>query len=91
MVTQTPRSTTVIAVRDSELAKLPEGLFNAIKLRFPIVVTRLINLLGHRILGYYFSFNFVIYIVLINFFLVLVINILLTFVYQRILAESKPW
>ncbi|XP_018566275.1 neuropathy target esterase sws isoform X1 [Anoplophora glabripennis] len=51
MVTQTKRSTTVIAVRDSELAKLPEGLFNAIKLRFPIVVTRLINLLGHRILG----------------------------------------
>ncbi|XP_023708725.1 neuropathy target esterase sws isoform X6 [Cryptotermes secundus] len=51
MVTQTPRSTTVMAVRDSELAKLPEGLFNAIKLRFPIVVTRLINLLGHRILG----------------------------------------
>ena len=51
MVTHTSRSTTVIAVRDSELAKLPEGLFNAIKLRFPIVVTRLINLLGHRILG----------------------------------------
>ncbi|XP_011269087.1 neuropathy target esterase sws isoform X2 [Camponotus floridanus] len=51
MVTQTPRSTTVMAVRDSELAKLPEGLFNAIKLRYPIVVTRLINLLGHRILG----------------------------------------
>ncbi|XP_044730911.1 neuropathy target esterase sws isoform X1 [Chrysoperla carnea] len=51
MVTQTKRSTTVMAVRDSELAKLPEGLFNAIKLRFPIVVTRLINLLGHRILG----------------------------------------
>jgi len=54
MVTQTPRSTTVMAVRDSELAKLPEGLFNAIKLRFPIVVTRLINLLGHRILGMIF-------------------------------------
>ncbi|GLG97715.1 Neuropathy target esterase sws [Gryllus bimaculatus] len=53
MVTQTPRSTTVMAVRDSELAKLPEGLFNAIKLRYPIVVTRLINLLGHRILGSY--------------------------------------
>ncbi|KAJ8985655.1 hypothetical protein NQ317_015151 [Molorchus minor] len=51
MVTQTRRSTTVIAVRDSELAKLPEGLFNVIKLRYPIVVTRLINLLGHRILG----------------------------------------
>lgn len=51
MVTQTSRSTTVMAVRDSELAKLPEGLFNAIKLRYPIVVTRLINLLGHRLLG----------------------------------------
>ncbi|CAH1994198.1 unnamed protein product [Acanthoscelides obtectus] len=51
MVTQTKRSTTVIAVRDSELAKLPEGLFNVIKLRYPIVVTRLITLLGHRILG----------------------------------------
>lgn len=51
MVTHTKRSTTVMAVRDSELAKLPEGLFNAIKLKYPIVVTRLINLLGHRILG----------------------------------------
>lgn len=51
MVTQNPRGTTVIAIRDSELAKLPEGLFNAIKVRFPIVVTRLINLLGHRIIG----------------------------------------
>ncbi|XP_076258839.1 patatin like phospholipase domain containing sws isoform X2 [Rhynchophorus ferrugineus] len=51
MVTQTKRSTTVIAVRDSELAKLPEGLFNVIKIKFPIVVTRLIKLLGHRILG----------------------------------------
>ncbi|XP_065333820.1 neuropathy target esterase sws isoform X4 [Cloeon dipterum] len=51
MVTKTKRSTTVMAVRDTELAKLPEGLFNAIKLRFPIVVTRLISLLGHRILG----------------------------------------
>ncbi|XP_058809810.1 neuropathy target esterase sws isoform X2 [Phymastichus coffea] len=51
MVTQTPRSTTVMAVRDSELAKLPEGLFNVIKLRYPIVVTRLIRLLGHRLLG----------------------------------------
>jgi len=40
-----------MAVRDSELAKLPEGLFNAIKKRFPGVVSTLINLLGHRILG----------------------------------------
>ncbi|XP_012287845.1 neuropathy target esterase sws isoform X3 [Orussus abietinus] len=57
MVTQTPRSTTVMAVRDSELAKLPEGLFNVIKLRYPIVVTRLINLLGHRILGTWQQMN----------------------------------
>ncbi|XP_025195605.1 neuropathy target esterase sws isoform X3 [Melanaphis sacchari] len=51
VITQTPRGTTVMAVRDSELAKLPEGLFNAIKKRFPGVVSTLINLLGHRILG----------------------------------------
>ncbi|XP_037936421.1 neuropathy target esterase sws isoform X1 [Teleopsis dalmanni] len=51
MITETCRTTTVMAVRDSELAKLPEGLFNAIKLRYPIVVTRLISLLSHRILG----------------------------------------
>uniref|UniRef100_A0A1B6E580 Neuropathy target esterase sws n=1 Tax=Clastoptera arizonana TaxID=38151 RepID=A0A1B6E580_9HEMI len=51
MVTQTSRSTTVMAVRDSELAKLPKGLFNAITLRYPIVQLWLINLLGHRILG----------------------------------------
>lgn len=51
MITETPRSTTVIAVRDSELAKLPEGLFNGIKLRYPSVVTQLISLLGHRLLG----------------------------------------
>ncbi|XP_053950453.1 neuropathy target esterase sws isoform X2 [Anastrepha ludens] len=51
MITETCRTTTVMAVRDTELAKLPEGLFNAIKLRYPIVVTKLISLLSHRILG----------------------------------------
>lgn len=51
MITETPRTSTVIAVRDSELARLPEGLFNAIKLKYPIVVTQLISLLSHRILG----------------------------------------
>ena len=50
-LTQNSRSTTVMAVRDTELAKMPEGLLNAIKLKFPMVVSRLINLLGHRILG----------------------------------------
>lgn len=52
-LTQNLRSTTIMAVRDTELAKLPEGLLNAIKLKYPMVVSRLINLLGHRILGMY--------------------------------------
>lgn len=51
MITETPRTTTVMAVRDSELARLPEGLFNVIKLKYPVVVTQLISLLSHRILG----------------------------------------
>lgn len=46
-----------MAVRDTELAKLPEGLLNAIKLKYPMVVSRLINLLGHRILGMYYFEN----------------------------------
>ncbi|XP_050441500.1 neuropathy target esterase sws-like [Adelges cooleyi] len=49
--TETPRSTTLIAVRDSELAKLPKGLFNAIKIRFPVVGSTVYNLLGRTILG----------------------------------------
>lgn len=51
VLTSTKRSTTVMAVRNSELAKLPEGLLNAIKIKYPEVVTRFIHLLGHRILG----------------------------------------
>lgn len=50
-LTSYPRSSTVMAVRDTELAKLPEGLLNAIKLKYPVVLTKLIQLLGHRILG----------------------------------------
>lgn len=45
------RATTVHAVRDSELAKLPEGALNSIKRRYPQVVTRLIHVLGQKILG----------------------------------------
>ncbi|GAB0091305.1 neuropathy target esterase sws-like [Sergentomyia squamirostris] len=51
MITDTPRATTAMAVRDSELAKLPQGLFNAIKLRHPMVVTQLFGLLSYRLLG----------------------------------------
>ncbi|KAF2359787.1 Cyclic nucleotide-binding domain [Trinorchestia longiramus] len=51
LLTDTERSTTVMAVRDSELARLPHGLFNAIKHKHPVVMARLIKLLGNRIIG----------------------------------------
>lgn len=57
MITETNRTTTALAVRDSELARLPEGLFNIIKIKYPAVVTKLISLLSHRILGI-FDFKF---------------------------------
>ncbi|KAK0417626.1 hypothetical protein QR680_013118 [Steinernema hermaphroditum] len=41
-----PRSTTVLAVRFSQLALVPEGLLNFIKLQFPQVGFRLVHLLG---------------------------------------------
>lgn len=49
-LTRQNRATTVHAVRDSELAKLPEGALCSIKRKFPQVVTRLIHLLGQKIL-----------------------------------------
>ncbi|XP_027471653.2 patatin-like phospholipase domain-containing protein 7 isoform X3 [Zalophus californianus] len=50
-LTHQARATTVHAVRDSELAKLPTGALTSIKRRYPQVVTRLIHLLGEKILG----------------------------------------
>ncbi|XP_020835521.1 patatin-like phospholipase domain-containing protein 6 isoform X1 [Phascolarctos cinereus] len=50
-LTRQPRATTVHAVRDTELAKLPEGTLSHIKRRYPQVVTRLIHLLSQKILG----------------------------------------
>uniref|UniRef100_A0A8C4IBA1 lysophospholipase n=1 Tax=Dicentrarchus labrax TaxID=13489 RepID=A0A8C4IBA1_DICLA len=50
-LTHMNRATTVHAVRDSEMAKLPDGALNSIKRRYPQVVTRLIHLLGQKILG----------------------------------------
>ena len=46
---KTPRSTTVIAVRDTEVAKIPAGLIDAIKIRYPVVMLRLIKLLGQKL------------------------------------------
>jgi len=50
-LTGAQRSTTLLAVRDTEVAKLPAGLINCIKLKYPVVVSRLINLLGKRLLS----------------------------------------
>ncbi|CAG01292.1 unnamed protein product, partial [Tetraodon nigroviridis] len=50
-LTKQPRATTVHAVRDTELVKLPEGTLTSIKRQYPQVVTRLIHLLGQKILG----------------------------------------
>ncbi|VIO92270.1 Hypothetical UPF0028 protein ZK370.4 in chromosome III, putative [Brugia malayi] len=41
-----PRATTVLAIRFSQLARLPEGLLNFIKIKFPQVGFRLVHLLG---------------------------------------------
>ncbi|XP_046368567.2 patatin-like phospholipase domain-containing protein 7 isoform X1 [Haliotis rufescens] len=51
VLTQTERATTVMAVRDTEVAKMPSELLNLIKRKYPQIVTRLIHLLGQRILG----------------------------------------
>ena len=44
------RSITLLAVRDTEIVKIPGGIINSIKLRFPRVVSKLITLLGKRLL-----------------------------------------
>ncbi|CAK9294907.1 unnamed protein product [Gordionus sp. m RMFG-2023] len=50
VLTQKHRFSTIIAIRDTELAKIPEGLLDQIKKNHPKVVTRLIHLLGQRLL-----------------------------------------
>merc|ERR1719422_1176463 len=49
-LTGAKRSTTLLAVRDTEIAKIPSGLINSIKLKYPRVVSKLINLLGKKLL-----------------------------------------
>ena len=46
-------ATTVHAIRDTELACLPSGLLNTIKIKQPQVVSILIQVLGEKILGSY--------------------------------------
>ena len=49
-LTGAKRNTTLLAVRDTEIAKIPGGLINSIKLRFPKVVSKLITLLSKKLL-----------------------------------------
>ena len=49
-LTGAKRGTTLLAVRDTEIAKIPSGLINSIKLKYPRVVSKLINLLGKKLL-----------------------------------------
>ncbi|XP_078313356.1 patatin-like phospholipase domain-containing protein 7 isoform X5 [Crassostrea virginica] len=51
VLTESKRTTTVMAIRDTECAKLPAELLNLIKRKYPQIVTRLIHLLGERLLG----------------------------------------
>jgi lysophospholipid hydrolase len=41
----------VIAIRNSEACKMPANLLHLLKNRYPVVVSKLISLLGHRLLG----------------------------------------
>ena len=44
-------STTVVAIRDTEVAQIPSGLLDYIKYRHPRVATRLIQMLSSKLLG----------------------------------------
>ena len=48
---ETNNATTVVAIRDTEVAQIPCGLLNYIKYRHPRVVSRLIQMLSSKLLG----------------------------------------
>jgi lysophospholipid hydrolase len=48
---ETNNATTVVAIRDTEVAQIPSGLLSYIKYRHPRVVTRLIKMLSSKLLG----------------------------------------
>lgn len=52
-MTSEKRTTTVHAIRDTELAQLPVGLLNTLKLKQPQVVSRMIDIMGEKILSGY--------------------------------------
>lgn len=51
LLTESKRATTVIAVRDTELAKIPADIVTFVKLRFPQTMSHLMNTLGRRMLS----------------------------------------
>eukprot|EP00055_Hartaetosiga_balthica_P006041 m.18564 g.18564 ORF g.18564 m.18564 type:complete len:1175 (-) comp4979_c0_seq1:82-3606(-) len=51
VLTETPRATSVHAVRDSELVKLPAGMLEVIKLKYIHVSTHLMKLVSKRLLS----------------------------------------
>ncbi|KJE89701.1 neuropathy target esterase, variant 1 [Capsaspora owczarzaki ATCC 30864] len=55
VLTTSPRATSMHAVRDTELAKIPTGLFRMIQRQHPQVVAHFSRLLGKRLLGNYTS------------------------------------
>eukprot|EP00048_Salpingoeca_helianthica_P022628 m.19414 g.19414 ORF g.19414 m.19414 type:complete len:1129 (-) comp7582_c0_seq1:155-3541(-) len=51
MLTESPRAATVIAVRDTELAKIPAEAVTFVKLRYPQTLSHLMSTLGRRMLS----------------------------------------
>ncbi|XP_018649024.1 neuropathy target esterase/swiss cheese-related protein [Schistosoma mansoni] len=51
VISQQPRISTVMAIRDSELAQNPSHLLHHLKNKFPQVLTRIIQLLSDKLLG----------------------------------------
>ncbi|XP_071821059.1 patatin-like phospholipase domain-containing protein 6 isoform X3 [Apostichopus japonicus] len=51
VLTKKERVTSVHAIRDTEVAKLPSGMLNLIKRKYPHTVSRLIQILSERLIG----------------------------------------
>lgn len=50
VLTEAPRATSIHAVRDTELAKIPAGLLQLVKNKYPGVATHLMHILSERLL-----------------------------------------
>ena len=48
-ITATPRATTLHAIRDSELTRMPMALFNAISVRYPSITIQISRIIGQRV------------------------------------------